>query len=344
MFDMGSFQVPHTEHHSRKEPSSTFSSFATAMSTMRWRHSPSDPEKLQSNARILSWSDGSLTLQLASDPSQQFDLDGKPLAPQQRNPAKPTPTSLKKGTRDSNVGESYTYLATPEASAGLLRTAHKITAGLTIMPSASSKDDAEERLQYALAAAVQGRNMGRASGIQLQAADKEDPEKKKREVEAADKMKARTQKRKDAADERLLNGPRARGGLARSAGGLTAGMLEDDDTSAPARKPARRRPRNDEYSDDEDLGRRKGNFAADEYEVDDFVAGSDEEIEEEEDAAGDDDDESEEGLTVAKAASPKRSSKEVVDEDAAGEEDDEELDQAPKKKQRRVIADDDDDE
>ncbi|KAI6969143.1 hypothetical protein KC329_g13886, partial [Hortaea werneckii] len=63
------FTPPTTDHHSNKPPSAAFSVYNTAISTIRWRHSPSDPKQLQSNARVLRWSDGSMTLQLASQPT-----------------------------------------------------------------------------------------------------------------------------------------------------------------------------------------------------------------------------------------------------------------------------------
>src|ERR1700761_8948665 len=70
-FSLPRFQPPSTDHHSSGPPSSGFSAFKTAQTTVRWRHSPSNPSELQSNARILRWSDGSLTLQFASDPTVQ---------------------------------------------------------------------------------------------------------------------------------------------------------------------------------------------------------------------------------------------------------------------------------
>ena len=95
IFKTETFQVPETDHHSTGPPSSTFSKYDTALTTLRWRYSPSKPDELQSNARILRWSDGSLTLQLASDPTTQYTIDGKPLAPPQPHPTKPTPNAAK---------------------------------------------------------------------------------------------------------------------------------------------------------------------------------------------------------------------------------------------------------
>lgn len=351
MFHTPSFQVPTTEHHSRKEASATFSAANTAMSTLRWRHSPSKPEELQSNARILRWSDGSLTLQFGSDPTQQYEIDGKPLAPPQKRPAKPTPVSINKAStgagRDVKVADSYTYLSVPEANVGLLRVVNKITAGLSVLPSASTKDDAEERLKASLAAAAAERSGGMTRrGITLLKTDK-DPEQQRMEAEVAERQKARAQKNMERAAERMNNGPGARRGAAGRTGGLTAGLLEDDEPGSRPRPKAknRRRTYNDEYSEDEDNGRRKANFASEEYEKDDFVADDDDVEEEEEEAEESDPDEGLGNATStskAKEESPKRARADE-DTDAVGEVDEEDV-QGPKRKARRVIADDDEDE
>lgn len=354
MFDIPSYNAPTTDHHSRQEASATFSAFNTAMSTIRWRHSPSGSGELQSNARILRWSDGSLTLQLASDPTQQFEIDGKALAPPQRRPAKPTPTSLKPGQKFQG-NESYTYLAVPHESVGFVRVTHKITAGLAILPSATTTDDALEKLQSSLAAAVRGKNLNSDGGIEFVKID-EDPELAKKKAEVAEREKQRAAKRREAAENRDRDrGNRAlgRSGLSSSrhgAGGLTAGMLEDDGGGARPRTKAkpRRQRRNSEYSDDEDFGRKRGNFQQDEYDVeDDFIAGSDEEEavddEEEEEEEEDEDD----GIVEKESKkSPKRSREKEV-EPAGGEEDaegEDEVVSAARTKRRRVVDEDEDDE
>lgn len=342
MFDTPSFRVPEREHHSRQDPPPTFSAFNTAMSTVRWRYSPSEPSQLQSNARILRWSDGSLTLQLASDPTQQYEIDGNALAPQQKNPSKPTPTTHKPATSQ----ETYTYLTVPQETVGLLRVTHKITAGLSVFPSQKTTDDALERLQSSLAAAVRGKGNA-ATGIEMIAVN-EDPELGRKKAELAEREKARAQKRREAAESRDRDrSSRALGRAGLSSqrygyGGLSASMLEDEEGgAAPRSKPKAktRRPRNDEYSSDEDLGRRRGNFANDDYEVDDFVAGSDEEVEEDGD---DDEDDVDEGITLDKA---KRSRRDEEEEDAEGEDEDEDVvASAPKPKRRRAVLDEDEDD
>src|SRR5436305_13364260 len=120
MFIPDYFQPTTTDHHSTSEPSSNFSAFNTAMSTIRFRRDPNNPMKLQSNARVNRWSDGSLTIQIATDPgSLHFELPPKPLAPPQIGPSKPTPTSIGGGLTNGKGGKGYnaqmdshTYLAT----------------------------------------------------------------------------------------------------------------------------------------------------------------------------------------------------------------------------------------
>ena len=246
------FQPPTTDHHSTKAASASFSAYNTALSTMRWRRSPSHPNKSQSNARILRWSDGSLTLQLASQPTVQYDIDGNPLAPPQRNALQPTPVSVQaatsKGGRQGDgtiAGEKYdaskdafTYLVAPSEATQTLRVTHKVTAGLSLRQPDSVQDAAIERLQAALASAAHATKVhGIGPGSSALELIDEDPEAKRREAEKAMKEKAKADKRREAAIQRETersNRALGRSGLTSSrygggGGGLNAGMLEDDD-------------------------------------------------------------------------------------------------------------------
>ena len=345
------YQPPTTEHHSTTA-GPTFSPYNTALSTVHWRKSPSNPKETQSNARILRWSDGSLTLQFASNPTQQFVIEGNSLAPRQQHPVKPTPTSRKAGQlQKDHAHDTFTYLTIPDPHNQLVRISHKITAGLSILPSAETTDEALEKLQTSLAAIAQGKNKTAGGNIELVRID-EDPELAKKKAEIAERDKMRAQKRREAAETR----ERERGsrGLGRRSygGGLSASMLEDDEVGgAGARpkgnrqKPNRRQRRNSEYSDDEDFGHKRGNFANDEYdEEDEFIARSDEE--EEAIASSDSDDgivnEPSGGAkkkTTAKAA--KRPSPEADDDEDAEGEDEEDVVQTSRVKRRRVVDDDD---
>lgn len=357
------FQPPTTEHHSKAAPTAAFSAYNTALSTIRWRHSPSNPSELQSNARINRWSDGSLTLQLASDPNIQYEIDGNPLAPPQRNPIKPTPISVgtrgPKGGRQGAIdGEKYdfskdawTYLIVPVQEAEALRVTHKVTAGLSIKQTESGEDDAIEKLQAALANAANATRVGGASGT-LEATEV-DPELQRKQAEVAERQAMRNRKKLQNAQERereRADRTLGRSGLSSSRyGGLNVGMLEDDEMEGGRGRPGAgkarakpRRRRNSEYSEDEDNGRKRFT-KEDSYDIeDDFVAASDEEEEVE------DEDDPDDGIVEqARERTPKRdrarenSGVADGDADAEGEIDDDVP--APRLKKRRIVDDDDED-
>lgn len=268
---------------------------------------------IQSNARINRWSDGSLTLQLASNAHEQFELAAKPLAQPQVNPIKPTPTGVSQGrpgakTYDSRL-DSHTYLGAPHEHAGIIRHTHHITASLAVQ-SSDQDDDALLRLEQSLAAATKGSKVSADGGVQLINIT-EDPENNKRRAEMAEKEKSKMQRRLQAQQDRETtrsNNILKKSGLRTSGigGGLTVGGLEDDDGMTvtkgrmPKSKSRKSRRRNSDYSEDEEDFRGRGRMREDEYDEDDgFLVGSDEEPDvgeesEEEgemDAEGDDDEE-----------------------------------------------------
>lgn len=365
-FDPNTFTVPETDHHSSAAPSSTFSAYNTALTTIRWRADPADStntSKIQSNARILRWSDGSLTLQLASNPTTQYIVPGNPLAPPQRNPPKPTPTSLRndKKARKEAAGynpdqDSFIYMLAPNIQTQLLRVVNKFTAGLKIEASIEAADDAVERLEQSLAAAVRGRNpmVNAKNGIGMIQIT-EDPELAKKKAEMAEKEKLRAQKRRDAQETRDRDrtgrtlGRRGLGGH----GGLTVGDLEDDElgmgvgtTRLPGignkrGKPKRQR-RGEIYSDDEEEHGQRGRTREDSYEADDgFLVRSDEE---EEEVVEDDDEDIDDGI-ILEPAKPKPSSRRVRTPSREPEEP-QQTDGSPtiRNKRRKIIDDDDEDE
>ena len=356
VWDHTTFQPPQTEHHQygAKPNSDTFSSYKTALSTIRWRHSPSNPSQLQSNARILRWSDGSLTLQLASDPTTQYDMDGKAQAPPQRNPSKPTPTSVQGSDAKYNKGQdTYTYLLRPYDENGTMIVTQRITAGLSVKPA--GEDDALERLQASLAAAANASKVKDATGeIPIEY----NPETGKKEAEKAMQEQDRARKKlKAAADREAARADRTlgRAGLGRDRySGLNVGMLEDEDEEGGGRgraagnrkRPKPRRRRNSEYSDDEDFGRKRFS-REDEYdEDDDFLARSDEEEVVEDDEDPDDgivEEERPSSSRRARERTPKRGRDDDGEADAEGEEE-EEVPQAVRTKKRRIVDEDEDDE
>lgn len=371
-FDLKTFGVPTTDHHSSGEPSSTFSAYNTALTTIRWRVNPSNPSdfsKIQSNARMLRWSDGSLTLQLASDPSTQYIVPGNSLAPPQRNPPKPTPTSLrndrKTGNRNASTvynpdQDSFTYMLAPNIQTQLLRITNKFTAGLKVEASLEAADDAVERLEQSLAAAVRGRNpmVNAKNGIGMIQIT-EDPELAKKKAEMAEKEKLRAQKRREAQEARDRDrtgrtlGRRGPGG---HGGGLTVGGLEDDELgmgvgagrvsgagNKRGAKPKRQR-RGEIYSDEEEEYGQRGRTREDSYEADDgFLVRSDEE--EEEELVEDDDEDIDEGIVLEPVKRKTQSSRPA--RSPSGDADDRQRpDGSPamRSKRRKVIDDDDEDE
>ncbi|MCJ1300842.1 hypothetical protein MMC08_003641 [Hypocenomyce scalaris] len=350
-FHLKDFQPPTTDHHSSNVPPAAFSAYQTSNTTLRWRRSPNRPDQIQSNARILRWSDGSLTMQLASNATEQYELPAKPLAPPQRAPLKPTPTATNRGPKGAPTYDprldSHTYLIAPHELASIMRITNHVTTSLTVLPSSDQNDDALIRLQESLAAATKGNKTAADGGVGIINIS-EDPELAKKKAEVAEREKLRAQRRRQQQEERerdRANRVLGRSGL-RTGGmgaGLTIGGLEDDDGMATTRarpsKPKRTaRRRNSEYSDDEDDFRNRGRTKEDEYDEDDgFLVRSDEEpelvpdeSEEEEEMSDDIEDEKEKR---PRKGSPKRERATEGGEEAAS---------GARQKRRRVVDDEDD--
>ena len=249
-----------------------------------------------------------MTVQLASKPTDQYELIAKPIAPPQRDPVKPTPTSIAKGRGRGVNGtasydphlDSHTYLASPQEQSSFVRITNHLTTSLTVKPSVIQDDDALLRLQDSLAAANKGNKAttnGRVGMIDIL----EDPELAKKKAEVAEREKIRAQRRRQNQEERERD--RANRVLGRSgmrtggiSSGLTVGGLEEEEgmgaSRARASKAKRQRRRNSEYSEDEEDYRTRGRTKEDEYDEDDpFLAASDEEPE-----IGQDDSEEEEEM------------------------------------------------
>ena len=323
-----------------------------ASTTAFWRRDPRDPSKLQSNTRIVRWSDGSLTLQIASQPRDHYRVSTTALRQDYGIPKDKKTSEQKEYNPDK---DSQHYLATPHAKAELLRLIHPFSAAMKILPSGEQTDEAVLALQESLAKAQAVHDPFAAIRNV-----KEDPELAKKRAELAEKDKLRAERKREAQIERETGRKErvlGRRGLGRGGVGLTIGGLEDEDgmPTAKARKPARRagNRRGDIYSDDEDDGYPRGRTREDEYDQDDgFLAASDEEPEifddEAENAEENDPDvddlEIEGRQTVIKSKSrsdrqetPKRSQGDA-EEDAAV------MGSPLTRKKRRVIDDDEDDE
>jgi RNA polymerase-associated protein LEO1 len=302
-FHHTNFQPPTTDHHSSGPASSTFSSYQTSNNTIRWRYSPRNPGEIQSNARILRWSDGSFTIQVASNPREQFELAAKSLAPPHIAPLKSAANGTNGGRTvngpapyDSRL-DSHTYLTAPHEQAGLIRITNHVTSSLAVKSSTDQNDDALVKLQQSLAAAVKGNKAAADGGVEIINIS-EDPELAKKKAEVAEKEKLRAQRRRQQQEERERDRTHrvlGRSGLRPGAlgAGLTIGGLEDDDGMGTSRtrtiKPKKQtRRRNSEYSDDEEEFRGMGRTREDEYDEDDgFLVPSDEEPEAEADGTED---------------------------------------------------------
>jgi len=92
-----------------------------------------------------------MTLQLASNPSEQYRLAVKPLAP-----------LGKTGEYEAGL-DSHAYLGAAAETASLFRITSHVTHALTVMPTSVETDDAVQRLQVSLAAAAR---LGRAALLQ----------------------------------------------------------------------------------------------------------------------------------------------------------------------------------
>jgi RNA polymerase-associated protein LEO1 len=231
--------------------------------------------------------------------------------------------------------DSHTYLATAHEATQLLRTTGHITTSLTVLPNNQVNDEALNKLQESLKAAVRGNNRNPDGGI-ARITVNEDPELDKRRAELAEREKNRAKRRLELSEARERDRTHRAMGRVAGSGRLTAAGLEDDmiTSSGAGRRRGlpgtkKRAPRRDDYSTDEDLPR--GRTREDEYDKnDDFLVDDDEEEEIEEGGDDDDDDILDDGSEdekMAKQTSPKRN----TDDGTGG-----------RGKRRKVIEDDED--
>jgi RNA polymerase-associated protein LEO1 len=281
-FDPATYEAP-SKGHGAETANADFSAFSTASTTLYWRRDPKDPQKLQSTSRIIRWSDGSLTLQLAYSPKDQYKISTQALRQSfGKNSQKPSTQTGYDPSKDAQF-----YLAAEHAQVPAV---HQIVApldaALKILPTGDQADESVLKLQQSLAAAS---NVHDPLTALKQV--KEDPELAKKAAEMFEKDRLRSTRRRELAEEKLLTRKDrvlGRSGLGRS-GGLSVAGLEDEDGMPTARgskglskkKGRRRINRHGEiYSDDEDEDMPRGRTREDEYDLDDdFMAASDEEPE-----------------------------------------------------------------
>ena len=370
-YDPATYNPPEKPHDGRdpaSDPNTRFSAFSTATSTMYWRRDPKQPELLQSNARIIRWSDGSLTLQHASKPAEQFRINTTALRAS-FDPKTNKVLPLQAGQEYEPKRDSHYYLVAPhEHAPGIdFQTVRPLDASMRIRPSGDLANASISALRRSLLANTTGQRdpLANLNSIRI------DTEKARKEAEKAEKDILQSRRKAVNAAEReesKRNRVLGRSGLSRSGYGLSVAGLEGDDGGMPSGRPrqsakARRKTnrRGEIYSDDEDDTMPRGRTREDEYDrEDDFLADSEEEPEVYDDdnsGVGDEDDEDAEGEAddppaAAAVAAPSQIRREKVgaregtpkrpisEDEAAGTAEGGASPQARKK--RRVIDDDDD--
>ena len=222
-----SFDVPSKPHGAEDNDPvpAGFSPFNTALSTIRWRRSPNDKSQLQSNARIIRWSDGSLTLQLASQPKDQYRISTQALRQNFNKPKHPQSQPDYDPSKDAQV-----YLAAYHEEGDLTEIVAPLDAALKILPTGDLADESVLKLQQSLAATMNVHDP--LTALKL---TKEDPELARLRAEQFDKELQRGKRRREAAEDRLL-GRRERvlgrglGGPGGRAGLSIAGLEDEDGT------------------------------------------------------------------------------------------------------------------
>ncbi|KAI9827486.1 MAG: hypothetical protein M1832_004836 [Thelocarpon impressellum] len=344
--------LPKTDHHQGESaPSADFSRHAVANSSLRWRHAHEDFSRLESNSRIIRWSDGDLSLQFGGNPTDQFELPAKTLSLPKVQTNKMTPSSRlravgKNGTvAYSSHQETPTFLVSTHERPALLQMTNRVTTSLSVLPSSTNiHDEALSRLQSSLAAATRGKRTtldGSMSIISIT----EDPELAKRKAEQAEKDQLRIQKKIQATQMReaeRASRTLSKHGLGKSGGGgLDVGDLEDDDERptplarrrGAAPTPRKKAPRARDRDSDTDEGAPRGRTREDEYDkTDDFLADSDEE---EVDGEGEEEEDDDEAEAVADEEGGSQKRGKVTGDGAEA---------AARGKRRRVVDDDDDDD
>ena len=366
-FDYATYEPP-TKPHDGREPSEAtkFSPFSTANTSIFWRRDPQNPANIQSNARIIRWSDDSFTLQIASKPTEQYRISTTAMRPGW--PRKPATSQQTQPEHYDPSRESNNFFGAPHSTPGMdLQIVAPFDASMKIQPTGDTADAAELKLRETIAAT------SRLTDPQDNFKSvKVDPQLAKKEAEKAEKEVAKSiRKRENAQDRQFQRRDKVlgRSGLSRSTG-LTVGGLEDDMPTARGSKAQGRRRRTNRHGDilsdedeDDEAYRRRGR--EDEYDrEDDFLADSDEEPETYEDddaeepAEEDDPDKDDleikgrrtvlEGRTRGGARdrdrerTPKRQ-RDEAEEDAEAE-DDPDTRRPAARRQRRVLDDDEEDE
>lgn len=273
--------------------------------------------RLLSNANVLRWSDGSVTLSVGGE---QYEISKKALAPAEGKPY-------------NELQDAHYYAAAAELSSNMLMTVGHVTEQYTVRPNKEVGDEALNRLADSMALASK---MAQNSVIVRTTVD---PELQKKKAEQLEKERMKAQRRRENAQARQDFGLGRSSG--RGAGGLSIGALEGGSgrrkRAAPGSKPRRHRP---EYDSDDDLPQGVGR--QEKYDLDDgFLVDSDEEEAE----SGADDDEDDDMLDdEAPSRSKRQRTAEADDEEDASGDEVEPAPEASSRSRRRNVVDDDDEE
>ena len=361
-FDYATYEPPTRPHDGRDPSEGKFSAFSTANTSIFWRRDPKNPEKIQSNARIIRWSDGSFTLQLASKPTEQYRISTTAM-----RPSWPRKAGSSHDQYDPNR-ESNNYLGAPHATPGCdLQIVAPFDASMKISPTGDTADAAELQLRESIAARSV-LNDGPSSFKSV----REDPELAKKRAEKAEKDVAKATRRREAmVDKQMSRKDKVLGRAGLRGHGLTVGGLEDDMPTARGRKSNLKKRKSTRSgailsdSEDEETYHRRGRD--DEYDLDDgFVADSDEDPEVYDDDNGseeieedetDKDDRGTENRNKERKKggnrkgddrprererTPKRSRDDLDDDNDAEAEDDPDARAGPVRRKQRRIADESD--
>ncbi|KAF3115730.1 hypothetical protein TWF706_005835 [Orbilia oligospora] len=355
VFKPETFQAP------KLPPDAAITPYTFATTAIRWRHSPYDSSKLESNSRIIQWSDGTFSLQIGSSREGLYDLPTTPLIPPPDKEYNPT-------------HDSFTFLAEPLANSRLVRFFAHATQTMGVVSASNNliTDDIKQMVAARYQASQKRRTDDGMKQVEL-SYKIEDPEKARRDAEALEREVERNRKRIEARKikeaEAGVGGPRK---VRRGAGGMGMDDLEEDeeDGRSYSRKKSggySKRDKDDYYDDDDD-GFIEQDPDSDEEEEEVSESEEEEEYrsskkkdkkkgkkkkekrrqrEEEEDDEDEEpeaeftDDEDDKPQRAKSPGKPKaRSASEVGDdEDADGE-----LSRAPDRKKRKVIIDDSDDD
>ncbi|KAF3922419.1 hypothetical protein AA313_de0204965 [Arthrobotrys entomopaga] len=239
IFKPETFQAP------KLPPDAAITPYTFATTAIRWRKSLKDPSKLESNSRIIEWSDGSFSLQIGSSKEGLYDLPTNPL--------------ISSKDREYNPAhDSFTFLAEPLANSRLVRFFSHASQSMGVVPAVDNviTDD----IKQMVAARYKATQKRRTDDVmkQMELSYKiEDPEKARREAEALEREAERFRKKAEAA-LRNKEAEGANGYTRRSRkpfGGLNAGDLEEERYDRKGRGGGGygKKYQEDEYDDGDDF-------------------------------------------------------------------------------------------